>query len=58
MEVTDISLMKEEHKELIDFIDLKLEDYYGKMENMHIREGLFIVMRFSERGNIFLQNTA
>jgi len=26
------------------------------MENMHIREGLFIAMRFSELGNKFLQD--
>lgn len=27
------------------------------MESMHIREGLFIVMRISEKGNSFLQNS-
>jgi len=34
-----------------------MENYTQKMENMLIRDGLFTVMRISERGNLFLQQT-
>jgi len=58
LDSASIDELRQEHKELLDFVDLKLEEYYVKMESMHIKDGLFLVMRFSERGNLFLQSTA
>lgn len=54
---SEIKNLHVEFKDLFDSIEEKMEAYNQKMENMFIRDGLFIVMRISERGNLFLQQT-
>lgn len=53
----EIKGLATEFKDLFEAIEEKMEDYNKKMENMFIRDGLFLVMRISERGNLFLQQT-